>query len=168
MLSQLFSLRSLTTASSKRFTGQVIIRLLKLITYYLRATIHHNSLSSHHYRDSTMATLLSAIVLVFLFSHSTKLLTNFYEGYQVLNYGELRYWPPWASLLSKWNHLMLTVNSSVNIFIYVIKVKYSIQKSHKDTRKFQDSEFRSAFSTQLVALLNPFRKLKSCLRENTR
>ena len=69
-----------------------------------------------------MATLLSAIVIVFLICHSTKLVTNFYEGYQMLSYGKLKFWPLWAAVLSKWNHFMLTVNSSVNIVVYVIKV----------------------------------------------
>ena len=70
-----------------------------------------------------MAGLLTGIVLMFLFCHFTKLITNIYEAYQMLKYGELRFWPEWADFLSKWNHFMLTVNSSVNIFIYVIKVR---------------------------------------------
>ena len=88
-----------------------------------RANLIHNSVSSRHRRDSAMAGLLTGIVLMFLFCHFTKLITNIYEAYQMLKYGELRFWPQWADLLSKWNHFMLAVNSSVNIFIYVIKVR---------------------------------------------
>ena len=69
-----------------------------------------------------MAALLSAIVVVFLLCHSSKLITSGYEAYQMVYYGHLIYWPAWAEVLSRWNHFMLAVNSSVNIFIYVIKV----------------------------------------------
>ena len=69
-----------------------------------------------------MAALLSSIVIVFLLCHSTKLITNVYEAYQMISYGKLIAWPLWADLLSKWNHFMLAVNSSINIIIYVIKV----------------------------------------------
>ena len=87
-----------------------------------RATIQHNAISSHHRRDNTMATLLSSIVVVFLFCHSTKLVTNTFEAYQMISYGQLVDWPPWAEVLSRLNHLMLAVNASFNILIYVIKV----------------------------------------------
>ena len=101
--------------------------LLTVLNYLIyrgvrRATIFHNSISSHHRRDNTMATLLSSIVVVFLCCHSTKLVTNTYEAYQMIYYGELLVWPPWAEVLSRWNHFMLAVNASINIFIYVIKV----------------------------------------------
>ena len=83
----------------------------------------HNSISAHHRRDTTMATLLSSIVLVFLCCHSTKLVTSTYEAYQMIYYKELVMWPPWAEVLSRWNHFMLAVNASINIFIYVVKVR---------------------------------------------
>ena len=83
----------------------------------------HNSISVHHRRDTTMATLLSSIVVVFLSCNSTKLVTNTYEAYQMVYYGELMIWPPWAEVLSRWNHFMLAVNASINIFIYVVKVQ---------------------------------------------
>merc|ERR1711915_363860 len=44
-----------------------------------------------------------------------------YEAYQIVRYGKLIAWPQWADLLSKWNHFMLAVNSSINIIIYVIR-----------------------------------------------
>lgn len=95
-----------------------------------RHTNLHNSISSQHRRDNTMAALLSGIVVVFILCHSTKIFANTYEAYQVLYYGELLHWPPWAEVLSKWNHFMLTINASINIFIYVVK----------------DFKFRSALS----------------------
>ena len=93
-----------------------------LMFSYFRATMLHNAISSHHRRDTTMATLLSSIVVVFLCCHSTKLVTNTYEAYQMVYYGELMVWPPWAEVLSRWNHFMLATNASINIFIYVVKV----------------------------------------------
>ena len=70
-----------------------------------------------------MTTLLTSILVVFLLCHSTKMMTNMYEAWQVLYLGRLMYWPPWAEVLSRFNHLMLAVNASINIFIYVIKVR---------------------------------------------
>ena len=94
--------------------------------YISRATLLHNSISVHHRRDTTMATtmatLLSSIVVVFLCCHSTKLVTNTYEAYQMIYYGELVIWPPWAEILSRLNHFMLALNASINILIYVVKV----------------------------------------------
>ena len=69
-----------------------------------------------------MATLLSSIVVVFLCCHSTKLVTNTFEAYQMIYYWLLVVWPPWAEVLSRLNHFMLAVNASVNILIYVVKV----------------------------------------------
>ena len=44
----------------------------------------------------------------------------------MLHYGEVLYWPPWAELLSRLNHLLLGINSSSNIVIYVAKVGLSV------------------------------------------
>ena len=78
-----------------------------------------------------MATLLSSIVLVFLFCHSTKLVTSTYEAYQMIYYKELVMWPAWAEVLSRWNHFMLAVNASINILIYVVKVSEFITVSFR-------------------------------------
>ena len=40
----------------------------------------------------------------------------------MVQYGTLLHWPPWADNLTRWNHLMLVINSSSNIIIYVAKV----------------------------------------------
>ena len=59
----------------------------KLIFSHLyRHSKIHNTLSSRHRRDNTMAALLSGIVIVFLICHSTKIITLSYEAYQVLKY----------------------------------------------------------------------------------
>ena len=41
---------------------------------------------------------------------------------QMVQYGTIKSWPWWADNLSRWNHLMLVVNSSINIVIYTAKV----------------------------------------------
>ena len=116
--------------------------------FYIRATMLHNAISSHHRRDTTMATLLSSIVVVFLCCHSTKLVTNTYEAYQMVYYGELMVWPPWAEVLSRWNHFMLAMNASINIFIYVVKVGETQTCTQSSRRSFlQDFKFRAALSS---------------------
>ena len=110
-----------------QFTHQQWKRQI-LKTQLFRATKLHNSVvsSSAQRSDSTMAALLFGIVIVFFLCHSTKLITSTFEAYQMVYYGQLMRWPPWAEVLSRWNHFMLCLNASVNIFIYVFKVIYSI------------------------------------------
>ena len=40
----------------------------------------------------------------------------------MLTYGTIKDWDGWADSLTRWNHLMLVINSSSNIIIYVAKV----------------------------------------------
>ena len=80
-----------------------------------------------------MATLLTSIVVVFLCCHSTKLVTNTYEAYQMIYYGELVIWPPWAEVLSRLNHFMLALNASINILIYVAKVSILVHFTQLST-----------------------------------
>ena len=85
-----------------------------------------------------MAALLFSIVIIFLLCHTTRLVLNIYEAVQVkhimkrtlfgiphiqmVHYGTIQSWPGWADNLTRWNHLMLVVNSSINIVIYTAKV----------------------------------------------
>ena len=109
-----------------------------------------------------MATLLTSIVLVFLLCHSTKMMTNMYEAWQVLYLGRLMYWPVWAGLLSRFNHLMLAVNASINIFIYVIKVRPNTTGKHQAIRYcFQDFKFRTALKNMLRTSLERAAKVTS-------
>jgi hypothetical protein len=103
-----------------------------------------------------MATLLSSIVLVFLCCHSTKLVTSTYEAYQMICYKKLVFWPPWAEVLSRWNHFMLAVNASINIFIYVAKVCES-QIFLISWFVLQDFKFRSALYYMICpSICSPF------------
>ena len=46
----------------------------------------------------------------------------------MIEYGNILEWPPWAERLTRWNHVMLVTNSSVNIVIYVFQVsKYFLE-----------------------------------------
>ena len=47
-------------------------------------TLMARSSSSSHRRDSTMATLLSGIVLIFVICHTPKAILNIYEVYEVM------------------------------------------------------------------------------------
>ena len=106
-------------------------------------------------RDTTMARLLMAIVAVFFFCHSTKIIVNFYEAFQVgvwficgvvqfgattprpvftiyfqfVTHGQLPSPPLWVLILVRINHLLLAINSAVNIVIYSFKV-FFIQSFH--------------------------------------
>jgi len=117
-----------------------------------RATATHNNISSAHRRDTTMARLLMAIVVVFLCCHSTKIVVNFYEALQMIRYGELSEQPGWMEPLIKVNHLLLTINSAINIVIYSFKdfkfrsVLFSAFRRKKPNKSFRTS-IRSSFGS---------------------
>jgi len=101
----------------------ILLIVLNMLIY--RAVSRHNSthnqIAASHRRDSTMAALLFCIVAVFFLCHSTKIITNVYEAVQMVQYGTMNEWSAWANVMSRWNHMMLAVNSSINIIIYVAK-----------------------------------------------
>ena len=87
-----------------------------------------------------MATLLFSIGLVFVFCHTTKLVislikvfsfhwhlqhhcyqvTNGYEAYQMIAFGELVHWPPWAEVLSRFQQNYNIFNDNVSIDTFVL------------------------------------------------
>ncbi len=96
-------------------------------------TQRHNAISSHQKRDDAMAMLFFIIILFFVVCHSGKFVLNFYEISQLFYDEEDKKWPLWAFLLTRINHFLLVINSSVNFFIYC----------------FRDAKFRGS----LIALL---------------
>ena len=40
------------------------------------------------------------------------------------NYGEIKHWPPWIDNMTRLNHVLLALNSSINIVIYTAKVTF--------------------------------------------
>ena len=49
-------------------------------------------------------------------------IARFHLSHQMIEYGNILEWPPWAERLTRLNHVMLVTNSSVNIVIYVFQV----------------------------------------------
>lgn len=106
--------------------GLLPVILLSVLNFMIyrsisKATATHNNISSSHRRDTTMARLLIAIVIVFLCCHSTKFVVNFYEAFQFVKFGELPAPPTWIVIMVRVNHLLLAINSAINIVIYSFK-----------------------------------------------
>ena len=53
---------------------------------------------------------------------------RFSLSHQMIEYGNILEWPPWAERLTRLNHVMLVTNSSVNIVIYVFQVSKDFLK----------------------------------------
>ena len=51
--------------------------------------------------------------------------------FQMYNYGEIKHWPPWIDVLTRLNHVLLALNSSINIVIYTAKVTLFLQRSQE-------------------------------------
>ena len=86
--------------------------------------------ASRHRRDLTMSVLLLTIVVVFIVCNIARVACNMYEAYQMLKFGRIKFWPEWIDVLSRLNHVLLSINSSINIVIYTAKVSvnYSFLK----------------------------------------
>ena len=86
--------------------------------------------ASRHRRDLTMSVLLLTIVVVFIVCNIARVACNMYEAYQMLKFGRIKFWPEWIDVLSRLNHVLLSINSSINIVIYTAKVSvnYSFSK----------------------------------------
>jgi len=137
--------------------GLVPVLMLAVLNFFIyrsisRATATHNNISSAHRRDGTMARLLMAIVVVFLCCHSTKIIVNFYEAVQMVQYGRLEEHPAWVMILVKVNHVLLTINSATNIVIYSykdFKFRTVIVSAFKRKRNFTSfrTSVRSSFGS---------------------
>lgn len=68
-------------------------------------------------KDIKMATTVFAIVAVFLFCHTPRLFLNLYETFLTSTHRQ-GYPPEWFLCVISVSHLLLTINSSVNIIIY--------------------------------------------------
>jgi len=138
--------------------GLIPVLLLSILNFMIyrsisRATATHNNISSSHRRDTTMARLLMAIVVVFLCCHSTKIITNCYEAFQFVTYGYLGPPPFWVDILIRVNHLLLAINSAINIVIYSFKdfkfrtVLFSAFKRKKPMSRSFRTSIRSSFGS---------------------
>jgi len=91
-----------------------------------RAHAHHASLmSSHaHRRDSTMATVLTTIVLIFVVCHTPKAVLNMYEIWTHIFTSPVPEEEDinlLLDILTNISHLLIVTNSAVNIVVYVLK-----------------------------------------------
>ena len=76
----------------------------------------------------------------------------------MLTYGTIKDWGGWADCLTRWNHLMLVINSSSNIVIYVAKVTLNhspikFRTKQSDICVWQDFKFRQALYDSLTCQL---------------
>jgi len=88
-------------------------------------TLVSMSNSSSHRRDSTMSTLLSSIVLIFVTCHTPKAILNMYEVYeQIINKsknGGDKIEDPALDIMINISHLLIVTNSAFNIVVYFLK-----------------------------------------------
>lgn len=84
-------------------------------------TLRHNAISNHQRRDNDMAFLFFIIITFFVVCHSGKFALNFFEISRIFAEEKEKQWPLWAFLLTRVNHFLLVINSSVNFFIYCFR-----------------------------------------------
>jgi len=114
--------------------GLLPMLLLSILNWLIfraisRAHALHNSLMSGnaHRRDSTMATVLTAIVIVFVVCHTPKAALNIYEVWTAIftSSSQPVEVDPHINLLldilTNISHLLIVTNSSVNIIVYALK-----------------------------------------------
>eukprot|EP00095_Tigriopus_kingsejongensis_P006681 maker-scaffold25_size650667-snap-gene-0.19 protein:Tk06681 transcript:maker-scaffold25_size650667-snap-gene-0.19-mRNA-1 annotation:"fmrfamide receptor" len=117
------------------FIVMAVIPLVVLITmnfllYKLLQSQQLSTLANLHRkakRDQTVAAMFIIIVIVFVLCHTLKVTCSVYELFKVL-LDNHHNWPDWTRHLIGLNHLLLGVNSSINILIY----------------SWKDSKFRKA------------------------
>ena len=118
--------------------------------------IQNQSTSKNTSGDLNMAGLLLSIVMVFVCCHSTKLVLNVFEGVQIIRDQNVMYWPQWAENLSYFNHLLLVINSSINILIYTAKdAKFrntliSIFRCKKKERTMADISLNNIHNSEIT------------------
>ena len=71
--------------------------------------------------DTATTTLLFSIVIVFLICHSPKVVLNIYEGTRIFEDTSTWIWPVWAEIVTNCSHLLLVINSSINIVIFMAR-----------------------------------------------
>ena len=138
------------------FVVMIVLPLCTLITCHIltykvikRLNRTHNFMSKNQRRDNAMATLFFIIIICFITCHVFKIILNFFEVYQILTGTHSQKFPLWAFVLTRVNHFMLVLNSSVNFYIY----------------SFRDAKFRNA--TMETLRLKIYTDLPSSTGEET-
>ena len=94
-------------------------------------TTRHNEITTHQRRDNALATLFLIIIVFFIFCHTGKFILNFYEVITIISGHKDDEWPMWTFVITRLNHILLVLNSSINFFIYC----------------FRDRKFREALTS---------------------
>ena len=93
-----------------------VLGVLNLLIFKSLTKITQNQ--SNQNSDGTITALLFSIVIIFLCCHFPRFVIPIYEGFQILFYGSILYLPTFLDIFT---HLLLVINSSVNIVIYAAK-----------------------------------------------
>ena len=96
-----------------------------------------------------MAIILFLIVLIFLVCHTPKNIVNIYEGIKTIgnmtNTDTSQQSQIFIPILVTFSHLLLTINSSINILIYLAKVTTTNKQQIYFILSIQDKTFRKKF-----------------------
>ena len=76
--------------------------------------------SANKRNEIALAKVSLTIVLIFILCHSIKWIPNIYEVVR-LSFKDKRDWPPWIESLTHIAHFAMSVNSSVNFYVYCFK-----------------------------------------------
>ena len=83
---------------------------------------YHNNFYGN---DERMAWVLFSIVIIYLITNTPRIILNFYEFTTIDHFREdsksfCYYLPPWVVILTSISMVLITLNSSINFFIYCV------------------------------------------------
>lgn len=112
-----FSLRRLSTVSSQRIRSSFSRGLFRR-----KSSSHSMSEQINKNREKKLAYVSLYIVWLFIFCHVWKLIPT---GYEILmskdEVGmEIDDWPGWVEIIEQVSHTLITLNSSLNFFVYLV------------------------------------------------
>ena len=113
-----FSLRRLSTVSSQRIRSS----FSKSGLFRRKSSAHSIAEAINKNREKKLAYVSLYIVWLFIFCHVWKLIPT---GYEILmakdDIGlEIDTWPGWLDMIEKVSHTLITLNSTLNFFVYLV------------------------------------------------
>lgn len=139
--------------------------LLVILNGYLYRVIISKRIirsSARQTRDQKIAKILITIVLIFFVCSLPRVVINTYEVFHLLLWGDpLTDWPAWCDQVSAVSHLLLVINSSINILIYtarddkfrIILIKMFTSKRNVLDKNFVRRRFISVSDTSRLSAL---------------
>ena len=111
------------------------LTLRSLVTHYtadVGGSINHNngnnssssgSAATTKKNEIALAKVSLTIVFIFILCHSVKWIPNLYELSRLVSDDDdaKRAWPPWVESVTHISHFLMTLNSSVNFYVYCAK-----------------------------------------------